>query len=103
MTEILAATFPRKEGRGMGSIDARLRRLEERGRGGVCPECGFLPEDKGTIVLIDEGDPEGSFKGDRDERCSRCGRRLWWVVEVAYGSPAREEGGGDSYWPHAPE
>jgi hypothetical protein len=38
-TDDLAATLPRKEGRGMGSIDGRLRRLEERG-GGVCPECG---------------------------------------------------------------
>ena len=79
----------------MGSIDARLRRLEERGRGGVCPECGFLPEDKGTIVLIDEGDPEGSFKGDRDERCERCGRFLYTVIRVVYDDPRDyEEGGG---------
>ena len=77
-------------------IDNRLKRLEEQGRGGVCPECGFLPEDKGTIVLIDEGDPERSFKGDRDERCSRCGRRLYFVVEVAYGPPSEtsEDAGG---------
>ena len=89
----------------MGSIDGRLKRLEESGRGGICPECRLPPEGPGYIVLIDEGDPERSFKGDRDERCSRCGRRLWFVVEVAYGSPseAGEEGGGASYWPHAPE
>ena len=78
----------------MGSIDGRLKRLEERSRGGICPECGFLPEDKGIIVLIDEGDPEGSFKGDRDERCSRCRRCLWFVVEVAYGSPPARRGEG---------
>ena len=78
----------------MSHIQSRLRRLEEHIRGGICPECGFPPDSAGVIVLIDEGDPERSFKGDRNERCSRCGRRLWFVVEVAYGPLAGEEGGG---------
>ena len=78
----------------MGSIDGRLKRLEKQGRGGVCPECSLPPDGPGYIVLVDQGDPEKSFAGDRDERCARCGRRLWFVVEVAYGSPASHEGGG---------
>jgi hypothetical protein len=84
------------------SFEGRLKRLEEQGHGGECLECGFPPDSEGIIVLIDEGDPERSFKGDRDERGSRCGRRLWFVVEVAYGPPAGHEGGGgESYWPDA--
>jgi hypothetical protein len=76
----------------MGSINSRLTRLEEQG-GGICPECGFPPDSKGTIVLIDEEDRERSFQGDRDERCKLCGRRLWYVIEVVYGSPS--EAGGE--------
>jgi hypothetical protein len=78
----------------VGSIDSRLRRLEERGRGGICPECGFPPDSKGIIVLIDEEDSERSFQGDPDERCPRCGRFLYTVIEVGFGSPVGEEGGG---------
>jgi hypothetical protein len=78
----------------MGSIDSRLKRLEEQGRGGVCPECGFPPNSEGTIVLIDEEDHERSFKGDPNERCQRCGRLLYFVIEVVYGSPASEDAGG---------
>jgi hypothetical protein len=80
------------------SIEGRLRRLEESRHGGACPECGLSPEGKGHIVLIDERDPERSFKGDPEERCVRCGRPQWCVIEVVYGddSPASEatEGGG---------
>jgi hypothetical protein len=87
----------------MGSIDSRLRALEERGRGAICPECGLPPDGHGYTVLIDEEHPEESFQGDPDERCKRCGRFLYTVIEVVYGSPDDEEvGGGDSYWPHAP-
>jgi hypothetical protein len=87
----------------MVSINSRLARLEEQG-GGICPECGFPPDSKGIIVLIDEEHPEESFQGDPDERCKRCGRALWCVIEVVHGDPRdHEEGGGDSYWPHAPE
>ncbi len=88
----------------MGSIDSRLRRLEESGHGGICPECGFPPDCRGIIVLIDEDNPERSVQGDPGERCKRCGRRLYTVIEVVRGEPRdHEEGGGDSYWPHAPE
>ena len=76
------------------SIESRLRRLEERQGAGRCPECGLPPDGPGYMVLIDEGDPERSFKGDRDERCSRCGRRLYFVIEVVRGSPASEGAGG---------
>ena len=83
----------------MGSIDSRLKRLEESGQGGDCPECGFPPDGPGYIVYKDEEDPKRSFQGDRDERCKRCGRRLYFVIEVARSSPAREEGGGGYRWP----
>lgn len=77
------------------SLEGRLRRLEEHGRGGFCPECGFTPDAGRPFALIDEEHPEKwSFDGDPDERCSHCGRYLWYVIEVVYGSPAREEGGG---------
>ena len=83
------------------SIESRLRRLEESG-GVICSECGFPPDSKGIIVLIDEEHPERSFQGDPGERCKRCGRFLYLVIEVVRGSPAREEGGGgESYWPDA--
>jgi hypothetical protein len=84
------------------SIESRLRRLEERRSAGRCPECGLLPDGQGYIVLIDKEDREESFQGDHDERCKRCGRFLYTVIEVVYGSPAGEEGGGgESYWPDA--
>jgi hypothetical protein len=78
----------------MGLIDSRLRRLEERGGGGRCPECSLPPDGPGYIVLIDEERPEESFQGDPDERCKRCGRFLYTVIEVVYGCPAGHEGGG---------
>jgi hypothetical protein len=84
-------------------IKSRLRSLEEHIRGGRCQECGLLPDGQGYIVLIDEEDRERSFQGDPDDRCKRCGRFLYTVIQVVYGSPAVDEGGGDSYWPHAPE
>ena len=80
------------------SIGARLRRLEDRTHGGRCPECGLSPDGPGRIVYIDEKDPERSFRGDTGERCGRCGRRLYFVIEVVYGPPAGVEGeGGVSY------
>jgi ribosomal protein S14 len=86
------------------SMESRLRRLEECQSAGRCQECGFPPDSEGTIVLIDEERPEESFDGDPDERCSRCGRHLWCVIEVVYGSPSEaghEGGGGKPYWPDA--
>jgi hypothetical protein len=82
----------------MGSINSRLARLEEQG-GGICPECGFPPDSKGIIVLIDEEHPEESFQGDPHERCPRCGRELYVVINVVRDSPPidGEGGGGESY------
>ena len=79
------------------TLESRLRRLEERGRG-VCPECGFPPDSKGIIVLIDEEHPEKSLQGDPDERCPRCGRFLYTVIRVIYDSPIDGEGGGGRRW-----
>jgi hypothetical protein len=83
----------------VSSIENRLRRLEERGRGGRCPECDLPPEGHGYMVLIDETGPEESFEGDAEERCGRCGRLLYTVIRVVYDPPAGEEegGGGVSY------
>ena len=86
----------------MSFIKSRLRSLEEHIRGGRCQECGLLPDGQGYIVLIDEERPEESFQDDPDERCKRCGRLLYTVIEVVYGSPTGDErGGGESYWPDA--
>jgi hypothetical protein len=82
----------------VGSIESRLRRLEERGRGGRCPECGLPPDGPGYIVLMNQARPEESFKGDPEERCVRCGRYLYFVIRVVYDSPD-EEGGGGYRWP----
>jgi hypothetical protein len=86
------------------SIESRLRRLEERRSAGRCPDCGLLPPDgHGYTVLIDEAHPEKSFKGAPHERCKRCGRLLYFVIEVVYGDcrDYEEGGGGESYWPDA--
>jgi hypothetical protein len=71
-------------------IRSRLRRLEERGCGGRCPECDLPPDSPGRIVLVDDGSPGEDFPDDPGERCGRCGRRLWCVIEVVYD----DEGGG---------
>jgi hypothetical protein len=68
----------------MGSIEARLRRLEESGRGGPCPECGLRPESPKPIAVINEAHPDKSFDGDPGERCTRCGRSLYTVLRVVY-------------------
>ena len=78
----------------MGSIDSRLRRLEEQGH--RCPECGLTPDGSsaGRIAVINEEHPDKSFDGNPDERCDRCGRSLYTVIRVVYG----EQGGrGVSY------
>lgn len=81
------------------SFEGRLTRAEtatRKGLGGACPECNLLPHGRGYIVLVDEGDPE-SFKGDPDERCSRCGRLLWCVIEIVYGDDSPDVEGGGTY------
>lgn len=67
------------------SLKGRLRRLEERARGRRCQECGLPPDGPGYIVCSDEGLPENP-----DERCPKCGRRLWFVIEVV--EPVEGEG-----------
>jgi hypothetical protein len=75
----------------VGSIEGRLRRLEGRGSGGRCPECGLRPDGHGRIAVRNEEHPEKSFDGDPDERCGRCGRFLYTVLRVVYDG---NEGGG---------
>ena len=74
----------------MSYIKGRLRRLEGRMQGGRCPECGLTPDGPGRLALIDDGTPAEGFPDDPEERCSRCGRPLWCVINIIYG----EEGEG---------
>ena len=76
------------------SIESRLRRLEERRSAGRCPECGLAPDEPRALAVIDEEHPEKSFDGDPDERCARCGRALWCVIEIVYDSPGDAGGEG---------
>jgi hypothetical protein len=70
----------------------RLRRLEERMRSGGCDSCSLPPNGYGRIVLIEDGIAGEGFPDDPEECCSRCGRRLWCVIEVVYESPDDTEG-----------
>lgn len=76
----------------MGSIDSRLRRLEEQGH--RCPECGLAPDEPREMAVIYEEDPESSFRGDPYEACASCGQPLYTVINVVRDSPAGDEGGG---------
>jgi hypothetical protein len=73
----------------MSSLDGRLRRLE--GREHRCPECGLAPDEHGRPVAVYEGRPDKGFDGDPNERCPRCSRPLYTVLNVVYEG---EEGGG---------
>ncbi len=66
----------------MGSINGRLKRLEERG--GRCDSCGLSPNGHGHIVLFGEAAPRQTLPEDPEERCWRCGGRLWCVLRVVY-------------------
>jgi hypothetical protein len=68
----------------MNFIRGRLDRLEERSRGGGCDNCGLPPNGHGRIVLIDDGTPAEGFPDDPAERCERCGRHLWCVLQLIY-------------------
>src|SRR5215204_6224275 len=81
----------------VGSIDSRLRRLEDGGR--RCPECGLSAAARRPIAVVYPEDSDKGFDGDPYEVCARCDRPLHTVIRVVYGE---EEGGGDSYWRHAP-
>ena len=58
-------------------IRSRIEGLEADLVGGRCPECGLPPD--GPNYTVDRGE---ELPEDPDEECPRCGRRLWWVVEV---------------------
>jgi hypothetical protein len=76
----------------VGTIDSRLRRLEDQGH--RCPECGLTPNEHGRPVAVYPDEPDKGFQGDTSERCGRCGRFLYTVIRVVRDSPAPREGGG---------
>jgi hypothetical protein len=61
-------------------------------RGGRCSECGLLPDGHGRIVLIEDGVAGEGFPDNPEERCSHCGRRLWFALRVEY----EDAGGNDA-------
>lgn len=71
----------------MSFIRSRLRRIEGATRSGPCRECKLPPDGPGFTVYARDGLPE-----DLDERCRRCGRRLWFVVEAAMPGTAPDPG-----------
>jgi len=70
------------ERRTVGSIDSRLRRLEDSEAGDRCPACGLTPDEHGRPVAVYPGEPDKGFQGDTGERCGRCGRNLYTVLRV---------------------
>jgi hypothetical protein len=46
------------------------------------------------MAVVYEDRPEKSFRGDPHERCPRCGRELYVVINVVYDSPPAMRGGG---------
>jgi len=66
------------------TVKSRLRRVEAAARGGRCDSCGLPPGGPGHIVLRDNGLPGEGFPNDPGERCGRCGRSLWCMIEVVY-------------------
>jgi len=71
----------------MSFLRSRLRRAEVSVRGGSCAECELPPDGPGRIVY--DHMPEGA-----EEFCPKCGRRLWFVIEVVGSAAEDEEGGG---------
>jgi hypothetical protein len=76
----------------VGSIDSRLRRLEERRSGGRCPDCGLTPDERREMAVVYEEDSERSFMGDPYEACAGRGQPLYCVFNVVYDSPEVGEG-----------
>jgi hypothetical protein len=70
------------------SFESRLRRLEERWSG-RCQECGLPPDGPGRLVVTGEGYSQEGLTDDPEERCTRCGRLLWCVIEVVYDDGGR--------------
>jgi hypothetical protein len=73
----------------VGSIDSRLRHLEERG--GLCPECVRKP----AALLAYY--PEHGESAPQVPTCPECGRSLAVVLRVVYDD--EDEGGGGYRWP----
>jgi hypothetical protein len=66
----------------VGSIDSRLRHLEERG--GPCPECGLSARERRPIAVVYPDDADKGFEGDPYEACAACGEPLHVVLRVVY-------------------
>jgi ribosomal protein L37E len=66
----------------VGSIDSRLRRLEDSEAGNRCPACGLASDEHRPIAAVYAEEPDKGFRGDTDERCGRCGRNLYTVLRV---------------------
>jgi hypothetical protein len=66
----------------VGSIDSRLRRLEERGDS--CPECGLSAAARRPIAVVYPDDSDKGFDGDAHEVCAACGESLYTVLRVVY-------------------
>jgi len=70
------------------NLHRRLERLEASARSGSsgrCQECRLPPDGPGRIVVYEDGTPVEGFPDGPGERCSRCGRPLWCVVNIIYG------------------
>jgi hypothetical protein len=62
------------------SIESRLRHLEEKSCSELrCATCGHTPDAPGRIVIVEE-----DARHDPQERCSECGRFLWFTIKVVY-------------------
>jgi hypothetical protein len=66
----------------VGSIDSRLRRLEERGDS--CPECGLSAAARRPIAVVYPDDSDKGFEGDPYTSCTWCGHALYAVLRVVY-------------------
>jgi hypothetical protein len=66
----------------VGSIDSRLRRLEESGGG--CPGCGLSAQERRPIAVVYPDDSGKCFDGDPYEACGACGHALYAVLRVVY-------------------
>ena|SRR5829696_7423626 len=64
------------------NIDSRLRRLEDEGRSGVCPECGLVPDERRPIAAVYPDEPDKGFQGDPHVSCEQCGHALYTVLRV---------------------
>jgi hypothetical protein len=72
----------------VGSIDSRLRRLEEGG--GSCPECGLSAAARRPIAVIYPDDTDKGFEGDPYEACGACGEPFYTVLRVVYDAEGGE-------------